>query len=37
MPDSDTVTEAKSPIANAAKLALFVGIIPKFSDLNSLI
>lgn len=38
MPDSDHVTDRDAkPLVSAAKLALIVGIIPKFSDLNSLV
>ncbi|KAJ8949577.1 hypothetical protein NQ318_016208 [Aromia moschata] len=39
MPDSDSVTEDSSkPLGiSAAKLALLVGIIPRFSELNSIV
>ncbi|CAH1176238.1 unnamed protein product [Phaedon cochleariae] len=36
MPDTDSEIETKS-IENSAKLALIVGIIPKFSELNSIV
>lgn len=35
MPDSDTLESAKKqPPISAAKLALIVGLIPRFSELN---
>ncbi|CAG9859188.1 unnamed protein product [Phyllotreta striolata] len=38
MPDSDRVSDpVPKSLENAAKIALIVGIIPKFSDLNSIV
>lgn len=34
MPDSDQVTESKDIAAGTVKLALIVGIIPRFSEFN---